>query len=400
MAVFEYRAMDHAAGQTAGTVVADSPAQARSLLRGRGLTVLRVAETRPRRPISLARKTSRSREEVTAFIRELSVLLRAGIPLLAALEALAEQHGRRLRAVIQHLADQVAAGVNLAAAMAQRDGYFDSLATSIVAVGESSGALDVALGRLADFREKASRLSSRLTTALIYPAIVLAMGTAVAIFLMTYVVPSLLGTLTQAGRQLPTVTLAVKNASDLLRNWWWAILLAIAAIAVATRAALAVEGGRLAAHRLILKIPLIGPLAAKENVSRMAVVLAALLRSGLPFVDAVRITRGTIRNKVFAAALADYEKAVTAGADVAESLKRSGVFNPMVIAMLAVGQKTGELEAMLEQLGEAYDQQIAVATARLVAMLEPLLIVLMAVLVGFIAFATILPILEMSNVLT
>jgi type II secretory pathway component PulF len=143
----------------------------------------------------------------------------------------------------------------------------------------------------------------------------------------------------------------------------------------------------------------IGDLVRKENTSRMAVVLAALLRSGLPFVEAVRITRQTLRNRIFRLAMDDYEAAVTAGRDVAAPLASSGVFSPMVVQMLAIGQEAGQLEDMLQQLADAYDLQVATATQRLAAVLEPFLIVLLAILVGSIAFATILPILEATNVL-
>jgi type II secretory pathway component PulF len=159
------------------------------------------------------------------------------------------------------------------------------------------------------------------------------------------------------------------------------------------------EQGKRAIHSMLLRIPLVGDLIRKENTSRMAVVLASLLRSGLHFVEAIRITRRTLRNRVFQDALVDYEKAVAEGKDVAGALKQSGVFSPMVVQMLAVGQQAGELENMLDQLAVSYDQQISTATHRLTTVLEPLLIVLLAVVVGFVAFATILPILEAGNVL-
>jgi type II secretory pathway component PulF len=151
--------------------------------------------------------------------------------------------------------------------------------------------------------------------------------------------------------------------------------------------------------KTMLRVPLVGELIRKEITSRMAVVLSALLRSGLPFVEAVKITKGTLRNRVFRRAMDAYETAVSAGRDVAQPLETSGVFSPMVVHMLAVGQQAGELEEMLDHLATSYDRQVATAAQRLTALLEPLLIVLLAVLVGFIAFATILPILEISNVM-
>lgn len=401
MPVFDYRAVDTDAADVGGTVIADTARQARDLLRDRGLTITRVRPVGgPAAVTYRQRRRGRGAQgEVVVFVRELATLLTAGIPLLPALKTLADQHRHRFRAVVQDLADRVAAGVSLAEAMDRHRAYFDELCVSIVRVGQSTGGLDQALGRLAEFKEKAHRLRSRVATALIYPAVVAVVGLAVSLFLMTYVVPNLLATLTQAGRQLPAATRLVKAGSDFLLGWWWLLLAAVAAAALAVKAVLRTERGRTAMDRLVLGIPVIGELARKENTSRMAVVMAGLLGSGLQFVEAVCITRRTIRNRVFRRAMDDYEAAVTAGADVSGPLAAAGVFSPMVVQMLAVGQQSGQMEQMLEQLADAYEKQVAAATQRLTALLEPLLIVLLAIVVGFIAFATILPILEVSNVL-
>ncbi len=384
-----------------GTIVADSPRQARDVLRERGLRVSQIAELKEAGDKSFRhnRLARHSQGEVLSFIRDLGTLCQAGIPLLKALQTLSKQHKHHFKSVVEQITDQVAGGTSLADAMARQGAYFDEMSVSIVRVGENTGSLESALKRLAEFREKAHQLRSQVVSALIYPAIIAVIGLAVSIFLMTYVVPNLLGTLAQAGRDLPLVTRIVKNLSDFLLGYWWLLLIVAAAVAALVRVILRSEAGRLAADRLILRIPLIGELARKENTSRIAVVLAALLRSGLQFVEAVRITRQTARNRVFKLALDDYAAAVTAGRDVSEPLAASGVFSPMVVQMLAVGQQAGQLEDMLEQIAQTYDQQVAVVTQRLTTALEPLLIVLLAIFVGFIAFATILPILEISDVL-
>ncbi len=391
--------MDTDTSVVAGTVVADTPRQARDQLRERGLTITHVEPAAARRAHGGRGVRGRRGSQVVAFIRQLQTLLGAGIPLVSALGTLSAQHGGRFRSVIQQLGDDVAAGISLAEAMERQPAFFDQLCVSIVAVGQNTGSLETALGKLADFKEKAHRLRSRITTALMYPAIVCVIGTAVAVFLMTYVVPNLLGTLSQAGKELPAVTRAVKAASDLLIGWWWLLVAAVLAIMAAGRAALRTDKGHLFADRLVLKIPVVGELIRKENVSRMSVVLAALLGSGLQFTEALRITRRTIRNRVFRRALESCEQAVLAGCDIATPLEASGAFSPMVVRMLAVGQEAGEMEQMLARLAESYDLQVATAAARLTAVLEPALIVALAVLVGFITFATILPILEISNVL-
>ncbi len=399
MAVYQYNALDVDNTPVDGIVTADTSRQARDQLRERGLTITAIeqASTKAGALAGGLGGKRRSEAQVRAFVRELSTLLRSGIVLLPALNTLSDQHGRKFSTVIKHLADQIAAGSSLADAMNVMPQYFDSLCVSIVRVGENTGSLDTALKRLAEFKEKSHRLRSRVSTAMVYPAFVMVIGLAVTIFLMTYVVPNLLKTLKQAGRDLPAITWFISSISDALLEWWWLILLCAAALAMAFRAILRTELGHLLADKLWLRLPLVGDMVRKENTSRLAVVIAALLRSGLQFVQAVEIARNTIRNRVFRRALQTYQDAVTAGKDIAGPLKQSGVFSPMVVQMLSVGQQTGNLEEMLEQLAEGYDQEVAIATARFTAILEPLLIVCLAVMVGFIAFATILPILEISN---
>jgi len=401
MAVFAYKVVDFDQAAGGGTIIADSPRQARDTLRERGLTVvdLRMMDEGRELTFTERRQGRKARGEVVAFIRELATLLAAGIPLLESLGTLVRQHRGRFKAVLQQVHDQISAGSSLAEAMGQRPAYFDELTTSIVRVGENTGTLETTLAKLAGFKEKALRLQGRVTTALIYPGIVCMIGLAVMIFLMTYVIPNIIGTLQESGRPLPALTQFVKGVSDLLLGWWWAIIIAIAGLVFLGRALVAVPRVRTFLHRFVLRLPVIGDLVGKENTSRMAVVMAALLRSGMHFDEAIRITRQTLRNETFRQALTDYEQAVIAGRDIAQPLEASGVFSPLVVQMLAVGQQSGELENLLEQLAEAYDHEVASATQRLTAALEPILIVALALAVGLVALATLLPILEASNVL-
>ena len=400
MPVFRYKAIDVDAAALSGTVVADTPRAARDDLRERGLTVARIHPASRRDGAAWwppGRGRTR-RREVGAFVRELATLLAAGIPLLSALDALLEQHKGRFKAAVEGLKDEVAGGASLADAMGSLPRWFDDLDVSIVRVGEETGTLETALEQLAAFKEKARRLRGRAVTALVYPALVSAIGAAVTVFLMTYVVPQLLSTLAETGRPLPGVTRLVKGASDFLLGWWWAVLAAAVGGAAAYKALARTPRGRWAVDRLVLALPLVGDLVRKEHTSRLAVVMATLLQAGLRFDEAIRITRRTLRNRVFRRAMDAYERAVTAGRDVAAPLAESGVFSPLVVQMLAVGQRSGELESMLERLAETYDLEVSTATQRLTAVLEPVVIVVLAVVVGFIAFATILPILEVSHV--
>jgi type II secretory pathway component PulF len=343
--------------------------------------------------------TRRQGVHVTGLLQEMATLLSAGIPLLEALDTITRQHDGRFKQCILLLRDHIAAGGSLAEAMALQPMLFDDLCINIVEVGENAGTLDLALQRLVEFRRKTAGLKNRVASALLYPSIVLAAGIGVSLFLMTYVVPNLLGVLVDSGKTLPAATLVIKAVSDFLLGWWWAALgLALGAGAGLT-ALLRTDRGSMAWHRLQLKIPLIGELIRKQGVARMSMVLAALLKSDLPFVRAVRIARRTSGNRVLQNALTVCEEAVVAGRDISEALEETGAFDPLVIQVFAVGQASGRLEEMLEDLARDYDTQVEIASSRLTTLLEPIMMILLALLVGFIAFATILPILEAGDVL-
>lgn len=407
MAVYAYTAAANVAraragsGMLRGTITADSPRQARDQLRQRGLSIREMTERSPRRKAhGLARYLiGRQRGQVTSLLQELSTLLGAGIPLLAAFDTIARQHTGRFQQSILLLRDHVAGGGSLAEAMAAQPMLFDDICRPIVEVGEDSGTLELSLSRLVEFRRRSAGLKNRVATALIYPAIVLAMGLVVSVFLMTYVVPSLLGVLIDSGRSLPWATSVVKGMSDFLIGWWWALMLVTLVLTMAIRFVLTSPHGRLRWHRLQLRLPVIGDLIRKQAIARIAMVMATLLKSDVAFVRAAQIARRTVRNEVLRQALADCEDAVYAGRDISDALERTQAFPPLVIQIFAVGQASGRLEPMLDSLATDYNTQVDIASARLTSLLEPVMMILLAISVGFIAFATILPILEAGDVL-
>lgn len=400
MAVFAYKAVDLDLSPVAGTVIADTPRQARDELRAKGLTVQEVvgkAAPQPRADL-LARWSKRRLEpKVASFIRELSTLLGAGIPTLEALDSIADQHRGGFRTSLLLLRDRVCAGVALAEAMAEQPLVFDELCASITEVGEHSGNLDVVLAQLAEFKDRSGQFRSRLTTALVYPCLVLVMGVAVSVFLMTYVVPELLSTLVASGRPLPFATRVVKAGSDFLLQRWWLLGTAALTLAMALALVLRTPRGLRLWHVLQLRLPLVGEIVRKQDVARIAVVLSTLLTGGVVLLRAVQIAQRSTRNLVLREALAKFEAGVGAGQELAAALEGTRVFPRTVVQILSVGQESGRLEEMLDRLAADYDRELATAAQRFTAALEPLLIVCLAVVVGFIAFATILPILEAGN---
>lgn len=401
MPVFAYKAQDYAGALSHGTIVADSPRQARDALRGRGLVVNAVEPAGSSTGLFSGFRGlvgKRYASELPSFLGDLATLLGVGIPLLEALDTLSRQYRKGFRTCILHLRERVAAGVGLAEAMAEQSRVFDPTCLSIVGVGERSGTLDESLRRLTEFRQRSQQLRGRVGTALLYPVIVLVTGIAVSIFLMTYVVPNLLNVLVQSGHPLPFATRVVKGISDFLIDDWWVLLILLLLVAIAVNTVMASDRWRLAWHRAQLRIPVIGDLLRKQAVARIALVMATLLRSGVEFVQAARIAQGVVGNRVLQQALDRCEKAVYAGGDIAVAMESSHAFPPSVVQIFAVGQQSGQLESMLDRLSIDYDQQVSLAAARLTSIMEPILILALAVLVGFIAFATVLPILEAGNV--
>ena len=407
MAVYAYTATDADASTARGVLTADSPRQARDLLRERGLAVQEVREQTNRGTRAGRFGTSSlgwrrvSGVRVTGFVRELSTLLGVGTPLLEALDVLANGASAGFRPVVLGLRERVAAGASLTEAMRERPDAFDAVVLSMVEVGEDAGTLDETLAQAADYRERRQQLRGRVSTALLYPGVVALFGAGVCVFLMTYVVPSLLETLTEAGRPLPWITRVVKAASDLLVQRWWLLLGGLGLLTMVAGAAWRSERARRWLDAGVLRVPLVGELVRKAATVRVAFVIATLMRSGVSFERAAVIAQRAVGNRVLRDALRRCEAAVRAGRDIAPALEAAGRwgFPPTVVQVFALGQHSGNLEEMLDRLAIDYDRQVQSAATRLASILEPILIVTLAVVIGAVAFATILPILEAGNVL-
>lgn len=417
MSVFAYKGwVVEGGGSRKGTIAADTPRAARDALRARGLKVQRIVAVKGGGGSGDApggvrigatwarvwrRLTASGRgARVAMFLGELATLLGVGVPLLEALDGFARRRRRGgLGEGLLVLRDRVAAGSSLADAMREQPGLFDGLCVSMVDVGERSGKLDEVLAQLAAFKRRGERLRGGLATALIYPAIVLTAGVAVTLFLMTFVVPRLLESLLEAGQSLPWMTRVVKAVSDALLGYGWALGLGVVAAALLVAWLMRRPGFRGGWHRLQLRLPIVGELMRKQAMVRIAVTLATLTRSGMPFTEALRVVRQTTPNLVIRDALASCEDAVGAGRDIAPSLEATGVFPHAMIQVFAVGQASGRLDEMLERIAADYDEQVDTLTQRLVAVLEPVLILLLAVFVGVIVLAVILPYMEAGNVM-
>ncbi|MCC6580947.1 MAG: type II secretion system F family protein [Phycisphaeraceae bacterium] len=403
MSVFEYVAVSEDGQRRQGAIDADSPRIARDRLRSQGLRVTSLREARPsgnrlfagwRHPFA----AFRHQRQTATFIRELATLLGVGTPLSESLQTIARQYHGTFRQAIEQLQDRIRSGSGLAQAMREHPRLFDDICVSIVEVGENAGTLDTALDRLGDFMDHWLTLRGRVVTALTYPAIVMLVGLCVTLFLMTFVVPNLLTALMESGRPLPWPTRIVKTCSDCVVYRGW--LLALLAVGAATAGSylLRTSRGRRAFDRLLLRLPILGDLIVKQSVVRIAVVLSALLGSGVVFLHALQIARRALRNSLLCESLDRCGAAITAGQDIGAAMADEEMFPPLVIQVFSVGQESGRLEEMLARLARDYDRQVQTTAGRLTAVLEPLLILAMAIFVGLVAAATLLPILDASHV--
>ena len=401
MAVFAYKALDTNSSPIQGTISADNPRTARDLLRSRGLVVETVAaqQEASKRSWWPFRRRSRHGAKRVAMIRELSTLLSAGIPLLEALDSQAKQHKGSFQTSLLLLRDRVAAGSMLADGMREQPDVYDALSVHMVEVGENSGTLDKVLDQLANFSERYMQLKDRVTNALFYPVVVFLLSMGVGMFLMTVVVPMLLDNLLEAGKTIPWPTRVLKGMSDVLRAHGLELFALGAALVMGFLFALRTEKGRRFWHSTLLKLPVLGSMARKQEIARMALIVSTLLKSGIVLLQALEIAGRAAKNIILKEALDAGRTAIQTGQEIGHALESTQEFPPTVVQIFAVGQQSGKLEEMLERLADNYDKQVATLSMRLATLLEPVLIVGLAMFVGFILFATVLPILEAGNVL-
>jgi type II secretory pathway component PulF len=396
--VYSYTALDTATQLQKGTLTAETPADGRQRLRERGLRIVSFGLASPRRFLSFQwGPRQRQREQVAEVARYLALLLRAGVPLAEALEVTTRNRPGALTTVLHQVRERISSGGTLADALGEHPRWFDRLFISAVQVGEIAGSLEEAFTELANHLQAGERLRSQLVGALAYPLIVLMLGIGVMVFLMTFVMPQLLEVLTTTGRPLPAATVLLKNFSDFLIHRWWAVLLVVGIGTAGVTLALRHPAGRRGFERLLLRLPVLGALLQKSIVAGFAQQMSLLLRTGVPFVEAVRNVAPLTRSQVLRDELATVGNAVEAGSDIAPAMADTRIFPPVVVHLVAIGQDSGELTEMLSTLNERYESEVQLALSRFTTVLEPLLIVLLAAGVGFVVFACLMPILEATR---
>jgi general secretion pathway protein F len=405
MPVFEYKALDTTGKPVQGLKEAESPKTLRAALKRDGVFLTEVLGEQQQQAAQ-AREVNVKRwvfgrikpDDIAIMTRQLAVLVHAGIPLVESLAALVEQvEQERLKRVVSDVRQRVNEGASLADALGTHPKVFSTLYVNMIRAGESSGALDVVLVRLADFTETQARLRAKVMGALTYPAAMAVVGGAIMLVLFTAVIPKITKIFEDTQVTLPWTTRILIGFSSFVSDWWWALLLLVAAGIWNFLRWKETPAGRGRWDRYKLTVPVFGRLIRTIAIGRFARTLATLLKSGVPLLASMDIVKNIVGNVRLAEVIEQARQAIQEGESIAAPLKRSGEFPPLVHHMVAVGERSGALEEMLGNVADAYEDQVETTVAALTSLMEPLMIVVMGAMVAFIVFSVLLPILQINT---
>jgi len=341
-----------------------------------------------------------SHHQLVVSTRQLATLVKAGMPLLRALRTISDQlEPGILRQVFASVAHDVEAGVKLSEALSSHPRCFPSFYVNMVRAGEVGGLLDEILKRLAELLERQRRLRERVRSALMYPAFVMVAAVSILAILMAFVVPTFLGMFAELGSALPLPTRILVVMCDSVRTGWWMVAAGAFGLFAVFRAILRTPAGKMQFDRLLLHLPIFGPLVHRLLIARFSRTFGTLLTSGVSILEALETVRATVSNAVLDQALQDVERSLKTGESLARPLELSGAFPPLVSRMVALGEETGQLDRMLVQLADSYEEEVEIQLGGLTQLLEPLLLVGVGGVVGFIVIAMFLPLLSLTKIL-
>ena len=398
---YHYTAIALDGKKAKGSVTAESSYAARKQLRVRGVRPTSIAEIKPkaegRQLISIFRKSNKRR--LIDFTRQMATLLNSGIKVTEALSVLRQQiTDMRFKNALTDIHDRVVTGEAFTDALKDYDDYFDVIYVSMVHVGEVTGSLGQIFSTIADFMGKRQKVESKVVTAMVYPVILIVICLAAILILTTFVIPTITEQLIKAGQELPWITQQLMNVSYVLRSWWVLVVIAVlGGLVWGLKRFLSTNRGAYLRDKLLLSLPVFGPLIKQRVVSRFASTLSTLLSSGLNMAESLKVVSEVTGNRLMRDAVHKARERTLAGADIATPLRDSGVIDPTIAHMVTVGEKSGELEFMLKNISDNLEESTDMVIERLSAAIEPVLIVAMVIIVGVIAYATLLPILEISS---
>ena len=395
MPVYAYTAVTSAGSLTEATLDAASEAQALSQLKRRGERVLRLKAVADNQAVrgSKVRGKKPPADEVAGTVRQMSILVRAGVPLVESIQGLAEQaRSQTLRACLEQMSIDVSQGTALSDAFARHTAVFPALAVEMARVAEAGGNLAEAMEKLADHMETGAEITRKVKSALAYPIVVMAISVVTVLVMVTFILPRFMKLFDQMGAKLPWTTKMLMGVSHTLTSRWYLFVVGAAAAFYYARRYARSPGGRAKIDNLTLNLPLVGDIVRKVVLSRVIATMATLLSSGVPMVKTLETSAAAANNEVVKEALLGARKDVAEGNATSQALRASRIFPPMVLQMVASGEKTGELPRMLDYVCQLYARESDAKVKSLTSVIEPVMIVVLGVVVGFIAMSVIVPI--------
>ncbi|MEK7286689.1 MAG: type II secretion system inner membrane protein GspF [Nitrospirota bacterium] len=401
MAVYEYKGFDSQGKTISGMIEADLPRSARAKLRQDGIfttDLTSVSEKAQQNDIFFSDKIPLS--ETAVMTRQLATLLGANVPLMEALAAMIEQVEDPVhRQVWAAVRDKVREGASFADALAQHPKTFSALYRQMVKAGEASGTLDRILVRMAQYLESSVALRKKISSILAYPILMMILSGIILIFLVSFVVPKVTSIFSDLNHALPLPTVILLAISHFLRHYGWIFILLIVLAVFWLKRYVATEAGRWHYDRISITLPLVGKLFKMMAIARFAKTLATLLEAGIPLLPALAIVQDVVENKVIEKAIITARENIREGEGIAEPLKKSGLFPPLLTHLIAVGEKSGDLEPMLEKVSQSYESEVEIAVTTLTSLLGPMMILVMGGVVLFIVLAVLLPIFDLSQII-
>ena len=406
MAAFEYTALDEKGREKKGVIEGDTARQVRQSLREKGMMPLQIEtaanqeKKQQAQPVRMSSRRGISATDLALFTRQLATLVRAALPLDEALSAVGQQTEKpRIKSMVFALRSKILEGHTLASGLTDYPKIFPDLFRATVAAGESSGHLDIVLDRLADYTESRQQMAQKIAQATIYPAILTIMAFLVVTGLLLFVVPQIVEVFNTSGQELPGITQAMIWLSEFLQNWWFALIALGVAIYFATKKVLSFPANMRRYHLFLLKLPVIGKLVRGLNTARFSRTLSILTSSGVPVLDALALSAPVVTNLPMRDAVIEASARVREGSTIYAALDRSKLFPPMTLHLISSGERSGNLEDMLDKAALQQERELEVLIAVFMGLFEPLLIVAMGGIVLLIVLSILLPIINMNDLM-
>jgi type IV pilus assembly protein PilC len=409
MPTFQYEAMDSTGLEVKDTIDAPSEAEAQTMIREKGFYVTKIREQERKKKALAAKKKVDDRKKaftiggvagkkLTMFTRQLSTLQDAGLPVLRSLRILEGQNKPgALKNALMDVIEDIESGNTLSEAMSKQPKAFDNLYCNMVKAGEAGGALEVILQRLAEFQEKSQSLKRKIIGAMIYPCAVITVAVGIVAFIMIFIIPKFKDIFEGFDLDLPVMTQVLISASDYVAGYWYMIFIIPIAFIIFVKIVKKNKTGAFVADWMSLRIPLVGKILHMGVIARVTRTLGTLIASGVPILEGLIISRDTAGNAVFVRAFDNIYTAIREGETIAVPLKEAKIVDDMVVNMVDVGEETGALDDMLYKVADVYDEEVEVRVEALVSLLEPIMVVVLGLIVGFIVIALFLPLVQLLN---